>query len=109
MMQVPLTMHSAWNWEENTQVGARIFEEKRRAALRLERLIRRQHHGLPPLDDVQRENMALVLYGPEGYGDLGLQYYTVERDLNGYPHWVENNTNNPMGVKYAKDVRTLAR
>ncbi len=102
-------MDNAWDWEKNTQVGARVFDEKMKSAARLERRIRKQYHGLPPLDGVQQENMALVLYGPKGDPDLGMQYYTVERDLNGYPHWVENNTNNPLGVKYVKDIRALCR
>ena len=28
LMQVPLSMHNAWNWEKNTEKGADIFYQK---------------------------------------------------------------------------------
>ena len=113
LMQVPTTNGDAWDWLKNTQTGWHMFvDDKLAAARRNEQRMREAANDdrLPPLDDVQLENMAVLLYGPFApKGSLRVklrkQYYIVENDNSGKPIWVKNTANNPDGVRYADDVR----
>jgi hypothetical protein len=109
LMQVPITMADAWDWKTNTQTGANMFAEKVQIAKSIERQLRREYRGLRRLTDVEIENMALVLYGPEADArDPYKQYYVPQSNGNNW-EWVVNTANNPAGVAYADEVRTLVR
>jgi hypothetical protein len=111
LMQVPLTMADAWDWLNNTNMGACIFNEKKRIARNIERDIRNdpdhpEYRDLRPLTDFENENMALVLYNGPWANNPNMQYYipyvgcTVD--------WIINTANNPAGVFYADSVRVAA-
>jgi hypothetical protein len=102
-----LSTEVAWNWLKNTEKGAEIFEDKKRAAKRLELSICQAFPSLPPLTAKENEDMALVLYGPYGDAALDKQYYIPQECCAGYC-WVENYAYNQNGVLYAKEVRYLA-
>ena len=104
LMQVPVNEMDAWDWQANTQTGARLFDDKLRAATRIEGRIRRQTPNLPRLTGTQVENMGLVLYGPFASGDLTMQYYIPQVNDNTV-QWVINTANNPNGVRYADSIR----
>lgn len=98
LMQVPITLESAWNWLKNSETAVDLFAgDKLRFARTNERYIRHGvpkqkipgHVGLRALTDVELESMALVLYGPFAPGTqnvpaptlaekLAKQYYTPE-------------------------------
>lgn len=105
LMQVPTTYDDAWDWHANTTEGARIFRTKLRTAARLERRIRNNFKGLRALTAAERENMALVLYGPFAMAGLDNQYFRAVIQ-GGLPVWVVNTLNNPNGVAYADDARS---
>lgn len=109
LMQMPASVSHAWNWLSNTQGAADLFAEKIRIALSLERRIINNHPGLRPLTNVERENMALVLYGPHAAAGLHNQYYRAVQNPDGSYGWVVNTANNPAGVAYANDVRSRVR
>lgn len=106
LMQMPITMPYAWNWQENTASAADLFREKISIARSLMRRIIRTHRGLRHLTNLEIENMALVLYGPHASGNLGSQYYVPQRTASGDWDWVVNTNGNPSGVAYANDIRS---
>lgn len=106
LMQMPITMEHAWDWQVNTTNAADLFREKISIARSLMRRIIRTHRGLRQLTNLERENMALVLYGPHASGDLGSQYYVPQRTASGDWDWVVNTNGNPSGVAYANDIRS---
>lgn len=108
LMQMPTTLVRAWDWLVNTRDGVRLFQEKLRVATRVERRIQRNNRGLRRLTAVERENMALVLYGPYASADLNQQYYVPQVSGN-IVDWVVNSANNPQGVSYANNVRASMR
>lgn len=107
LMQVPVNMQWAWDWMENTYEGVRLFQHEkipaaRRIANRIRAQIRQQYAGhLRPLDRVELERMALVLYGPHASADLWRQYYVPQQTPAGDWEWVVNTAGNPGGVAYA--------
>jgi hypothetical protein len=101
-------MDDSWDWLTNTQTGADIFAQKVRSAKTFERKLRKQYRGLRALTDVERENMALVLYGPKADPDPLKQYY-IPQMIGSIWDWVVNTANNPQGVAYADNVRTLVQ
>ena len=138
MMQVDTTMTAAWDWQTNAEFAVHLFtRDKLSSAKRNERRIRHGdaketipgHIGLRVLTDVERENMALVLYGPCAPGTtcapaetlaerLAKQYYIPQcaggtvvpknQDLacqGGTWEWVVNEAGNKAGVDYAKRIR----
>lgn len=105
LMQMPITMAHAWNWETNTADGVDLFQEKLRAAHRIMRRIINANHGLRQLTGVELENMALVLYGPNASADLGSQYYAPAPTPTGGVDWVVNTAGNAGGVTYANNCR----
>ncbi|MDV3242977.1 MAG: hypothetical protein LOY00_14620, partial [Methylocaldum sp.] len=109
LMQTPTSVSHAWNWLSNTQGAADLFAEKTRIALVLERRIINSHPGLRALTIAERENMALVLYGPYAAAGLQNQYYRAVQNPDGSYGWVVNTANNPAGVAYANDVRSRVR
>ena len=134
LMQVLTTMESAWDWLKNSETAVDLFAgDKLRFAKTNERYIRHGvpkqkisgHVGLRALTDVERENMALVLYGPFAppanlslATKLVMQYYIPEcrfgtvvqknQDLEcqgGVWTWVSNLTGNLNGASYADSIR----
>lgn len=99
---------NAWNWIQNAQHAAGLFREKLSIARSLETRIRQAHPGLRALTDLERENMALTLYGPGALPGQDNQYYRAVAAGSGY-QWVTNTANNPRGVAYADDVRSRVR
>lgn len=115
LMQMPITKSAAWDWLSNTQSGVSLFKEKLAIAKSIENSIRASHTNLAALGTVQRENMALVLYGPYAGGtNQGKQYYipscngtVVGANCNGGKwQWKVNTAGNPGGVGYANSVRS---
>ncbi|MFQ6120972.1 MAG: hypothetical protein ACE5KE_13945, partial [Methanosarcinales archaeon] len=107
-------MEWAWNWLENTRYGVNFFQgEKMRIARFWQRQIRqeaREKYGchLRPLNRVELENMALVLYGEHAKNAIdGQYYYYVTHDGN--CDWIVNTQGNPDGVAYANRVRDSMR
>lgn len=109
LMQMPSTVQRAWDWQINTQDAADLFREKLRIAAALERRIIQAHRGLRRLTSVERENMALTLYGPAAAAGLNNQYYRAIQLPDGTYDWTINTANNPAGVQYANDVRSRIR
>jgi hypothetical protein len=105
LMQMPVAMEVAWNWESNTRDGVSLFEEKVRTAHRLMRRIIQANRGLRQLTGVELENMGLVLYGPHASGDLSRQYYAPAPTPGGGVDWVVNTAGNAAGVAYADNCR----
>ncbi len=108
LMQMPTNQANAWDWQANTSNAARLFDDKIRAARRLEGRMRRPYKDLNRLSDVQIENVALVLYGPHASASLNMQYYTVQVSDNNV-QWIVNTANNGPGVAYADNVRGSIR
>lgn len=106
LMMMPVSQTSAWDWLVNTQSGVSLFSDKLATALRLENRIIAQHSGLRALTSTERENMALVLYGPHASASLSEQYYIPQQVGNGPTwQWVVNSAGNAGGVAYATSVR----
>ena len=116
LMQMPVSLLDAWNWQTNTTDGVNLFTQTcLPEALTNELNIRRTHTGLVALTSVQRENMALVLYGPYAHStDLTQQYYApscVNGTISGSScvggnwQWIVNTAGNSLGVGYANSVR----
>ncbi len=105
LMQMPTTKAYAWDWIVNTQDAATLFSAKVASAQRKENAIITAHSGLRVLTGTERENMALVLYGPYASHNLSKQYYAPVKDANGMWVWAVNTAGNPNGVTYANDVR----
>jgi hypothetical protein len=104
----------AWNWLENTEEGVRffVFEKLRNIALSNEQKIIKKHPGLRALTTLERENMALALYGPGAGGeDLEMQYYIAKRiTRNGIQIWDwEENKNNLEAKQYVQMIRSRIR
>jgi hypothetical protein len=109
LMQVETTMRHAWDWEDNSRDAANLFQDKLAAARRIMQRIINDHKGLRKLTDLELENMALVLYGPEASADRAKQYYTPVDVGNGKFDWVVNTAGNPAGVNYANSIRALMK
>ena len=104
-----------------------MFTDKLATAARLETAIRETHTGLRALSAFERENMAVLLYGPGATGDLNGQYYIpvgssgivvqtgkskygpVLACQNGTWDWVVNTAGNSLGVNYVNNVRSSIR
>ena len=106
LMMVPVSKTDAWDWTANTQDGAKLFNGKLAIALTLEKKIIKNHPGLRSLTGIERENMALVLYGPYANASLSKQYY-VPQKTNDLWDWTVNSTGNSHGVGYANSVRSM--
>ena len=106
LMQMPVSMERAWNWESNATEGVDLFREKLSTASRVMRRIIQKNKGLRDLTGVELENMALVLYGPYASGDLGKQYYRPVVTSTGGMDWVVNSAGNANGVIYANYCRS---
>ena len=118
LMQVATQMGRAFDWHVNTQDGVSWFTgEKRTIALSREGEVRSEAQRLykdrlPDLNDLQRENMTLVCYGPYASALTNMQYYYYE--VIPLPNgkyecnWIINTLNNPNGVQYVTDVRDEA-
>ena len=100
LMQVPNAMNVAFDWIQNTQTGANIFQQKLSKAQGAVAAYQASCPGLPGLTGVQLENAAPVYYGPFAY--LG-PYYVPNNDCTGW----SVNPNNTDGVNYAQSVRGL--
>ncbi len=120
LMQVATTMDRAWNWEKNTEFGVNFYQgtntqlgQKMGFALLWEKKIKNEAKTnykcqLRNLIGVERENMALVLYGPDASSATTGQYYYYQATTNKGKttcDWVINTQGNPTGVAYADDVR----
>lgn len=105
LMQMPITQAHAWNWHTNTQGAIDLFSEKLRIARTREGTLRARHPGLRELSGVERENMALLLYGPESSNNLSRQYYIPERNSRNSWEWSVNTAGNADGIAYANSVR----
>lgn len=100
---------NAWDWLENTEQAMLLFREKLALGRNLENRIRNTRPGLRELTAVERENMALALYGPYAGATFSEQYYRAVQRSDGSYDWVVNTENNPGGVGYANDVRSRIR
>ena len=88
----------------NTRDGADLFKAKLAIAARKEAAIIAAHPGLRTLTSTERENMALVLYGPYASASSSKQYYVPVADAKGKWTWSVNTLGNANGVAYAQDV-----
>jgi len=66
LMQVPVSQAHAWDWLANTEDGVAEFYRQLANARKTEAALIARHEGLRELTDVERENMALVRFGPYG-------------------------------------------
>jgi hypothetical protein len=115
LLQLPVAMDVAWDYTINVQKGEQLFAgEKVGFATRLMNKDIATHTGLPVLNGVQLENMALLLYGPKASTKLAMQYYvpfcqggTVIGNTcsGGSWVWIVNTAGNPKGVAYANLCR----
>jgi hypothetical protein len=96
-MQVPTAMDVAFDWIQNTQSGASVFQGKLSQAQGVVSAQRASCPGLSPLTGAQVENDALSYYG--GYG---APYYIPSSNCQS---WIVN-PNNSSGVSYANSVRS---
>jgi hypothetical protein len=101
LLQVPVSMTNAFDWLQNTQAGADIFNGMLGYATTYENKLRAQYTGLRALTGVEHENDALAMYNT-GVGVSKL-YYAVDASTTP-PQWVVN-TANQAGVNYANKVR----
>jgi hypothetical protein len=114
LMQVEPTMQRAWDWLENTRYGVNFFwNDKMSIAKYWEGKIKNEAKTnykcqLRNLTGVERENMALILYGPEASPAITGQYYYYQATTSKGKttcEWVKNTQGNLGGVAYADDVR----
>ncbi|MBI4877867.1 MAG: hypothetical protein HY822_24820 [Acidobacteria bacterium] len=114
LMQMPVSMQMAFDWLANTQGAAALFQQKLSAAARLETRIRKTRTGLRELTALERENMAILLYGPGASAALTEQYYApvcvggtvVQSECRGGVwNWVVNAAGNAKGAAYVQKVR----
>jgi hypothetical protein len=113
LMQMPVAMDVAWDWRANVDQAVILFRKKLDRARTLENDIIKIHTGLRALKGEEKENMALVLYGPYASADLEKQYYIPFCDgtvsgtecEGGTWDWQENTAGNSKGVAYATSVR----
>jgi len=97
---------NAWDWQANTKFGEALFREKLALALSRENAMRASRPSLRALTGVERENMALLLYGPYSSGLILRQYYVPAPAPGGGLQWVVNTNGNAAGVQYADQVRS---
>jgi hypothetical protein len=115
-------MDRAWNWQINTEYGVNFYQgtntqlgQKMGLALLWEKKIKNEAKTnyqcqLRNLTGVERENMALVLYGQEAQFGTTKQYYYYQVTTNKNKttcEWIVNTQGNPGGVAYADKVREL--
>jgi hypothetical protein len=100
----------AFNWLENTAAMGALFQEKLAIALSAENRMR-AGKTLAALTALQRENMAILLYGPSPPHNDGEQYYVPQCNGGKGPNcnggtwsWAVTTANN-AGVTYVSDVR----
>lgn len=115
LMQVEATIDRAWNWQKNTEYGVYFFSNDKVAIAKVwEGRIKNEAKTkykcqLRNLTDVERENMALLLYnGAKPADQITGQYYYYQATTNKGKttcDWVVNTQGNPAGVAYADDVR----
>jgi hypothetical protein len=113
LMMMPVSQAHAWDWTVNAQDGADLFSSKLAVALSLEKKIVAAHSGLRAFTGIERENMALVLYGPYAHStSLSQQYYAPvavpvsTANPRGGWEWQVNSPGNANGVAYADSVRS---
>ncbi|HET9555313.1 MAG TPA: hypothetical protein VFP50_20275 [Anaeromyxobacteraceae bacterium] len=107
LMMMPVSQAHAWDWTVNTQDAAALFAQKLVFARSKEDKIISKHPGLRALTDIERENMALVLYGPAASASLSEQYYVPVHSQSNDWVWSVNYTGNAPGVAYADSVRAM--
>jgi hypothetical protein len=117
LMQMPVAMDTAWDWNVNTTAGVKLFQGKLNSIVGpMDYTFRVNHTGLRTLSPTEREDMALVLYGPYASADLGKQYYvpscvggTVsgKECTGGAGQWAKNTAGNSAGVAYADSVKKM--
>ncbi|MBI4698668.1 MAG: hypothetical protein HY758_07115 [Nitrospirae bacterium] len=120
LMQVATTMDRAWDWQKNTEFGVNFYQgtntqlgQKMGFALLWEKQIKNEaktsyNCQLRNLTGVERENIALVLYGSEAKSGTTNQYYYYQATISKGKttcDWIINTQGNPTGVAYADDVR----
>jgi hypothetical protein len=115
LMQMPVAMNVAWDFTVNANKGEQFFAGAKTAtAIRLMNAAITAYPGLPTLNGVQIENMALVLYGQYAKKGILNQYYVPscqggivngKQCTGGTWVWIVNTANNPLGVAYANKAR----
>jgi len=114
LLQLPVAMAVAWDYQTNSIQGEQLFDQKIATATRLMNKAIAAYSGLPTLTAVQLENMGLVLYGPYAAAGITNQYYvpscsggTAKGHTCSGGNWVwsVNTTTNPNGVAYANKCR----
>jgi hypothetical protein len=127
LTMVPVSQPTAFNWLTNTTQGHTILMEKFTPALSRENLMRSNYPGLPALNGVERENMALVFYNGAAKActtgsaqaqltcRLTTNYYKAlclggnGSNCNGGTwQWAPNPEGQPKGVTYVADVRAIS-
>ena len=100
LMMMPATFVRAWDWLVNTEHGVTLYEANITQSHTHVNKERTKHPGLRDLTAIEHENNASSLYR------TGTYYYKWNgNDVT--PDW-EINTDNPVGVAYADDVRQRA-
>ena len=94
LMQVAVTMATAWDWKQNTAAGNAVFMNKLTTlVLPYQTATLQANPGLPAMTGQQIEDSVLVFYG--GFVDHSvtpaqtLRYY-IPGTVNGQPAWVIN-------------------
>jgi len=114
LLMLPVAMGVAWDYNINVAQGASLFGAKLASATRIMNSAINTYSGLPALNAVQLENMALVLYGPYAAAGATNQYYAPSCQggtaagttcSGGTWVWVVNTANNAGGVAYANKCR----
>jgi hypothetical protein len=95
LMQVPVTMATAYDWYKNSGQGNSVFEQKIGAVLKYQSVEIASVPGLPTMSGQQIEDSALAFYG--GFVDRTSKakkkpplHYWIPGTVNGQPAWVLN-------------------
>jgi hypothetical protein len=96
LMQVPNAMGVAFDWVQNTQAGASVFQQWLSYAQGVVSAQQASCPGLVAPTGQQLENDALTYYG-----GFGAPYYVPNSGCTG---WIQN-PNNSGGINYANQVR----
>jgi hypothetical protein len=101
LMQVPVSMSTAWNWRENTSLGAEVYLGKLNMADNYQTIQQTLHEGLRCFTGIERENYALSKYA--GYTNPLYIYNGDDSD----PDWIASS--NTGGWTYVNQIRQIVQ
>jgi hypothetical protein len=91
LMQVPVSLGTAFNWLTNTVKGNSVFEEKIGNVLSYQKQQIAKNPNLPEMSGQEIEDSALTFYG--GFTNPGKKtrlHYYIPGTVGGQPNWVLN-------------------